>query len=252
MEVQVRVRGRVVQPVSLTRRTGCSSMVGLLFELGPCSIADDGYNTTYNPYGWNSEANMIFLDQPVNVGWSYTDDNSTVKSSPAASEDVYAFMQIFLKNFEQYANAQFHIAGESYGGTYVPHFASYIHQKNKQVAGSVISSDLLEINLASVLLGNGLTNPYVQFGSVPIYACEGPYAILHSATECKALQKKAQVCQTIMQLCYDTKDLLLCTTAWKYCTYNMWEPVFSKYRSSHFLRMSNEFVSGQRTEEESI
>ena len=111
---------------------GCSSTTGLLFELGPCSIADDGKNTTLNKHSWNSHSNMIFLDQPVNIGYSYSDDGSTVNTSPVAAEDVYAFIQLFLGRYPEYADAPFHLAAESYGGTYAPNIASVIHQKNAE------------------------------------------------------------------------------------------------------------------------
>ncbi|KAJ7681160.1 serine carboxypeptidase-domain-containing protein, partial [Mycena olivaceomarginata] len=38
---------------------GCSSSTGLLFELGPCSIANEGKNTTFNKHSWTLSANMI-------------------------------------------------------------------------------------------------------------------------------------------------------------------------------------------------
>jgi cathepsin A (carboxypeptidase C) len=93
---------------------GCSSSTGLLFELGPCSIADEGKNTTKNPYSWNTHSNMIFLDQPVNVGYSY--GSASVDTSPVAGQDVYAFMELFLSRFPEYAEKPFHLAAESYGG----------------------------------------------------------------------------------------------------------------------------------------
>lgn len=42
---------------------GCSSSAGLLMELGPCRIQEGGQNVSYNEHGWNSHANIIFLDQ---------------------------------------------------------------------------------------------------------------------------------------------------------------------------------------------
>ena len=59
---------------------------------------------------------MIFLDQPVNVGYSY--GGASVDTSPVAGQDVYAFMELFLSRFPEYAEKPFHLAAESYGGTY--------------------------------------------------------------------------------------------------------------------------------------
>jgi carboxypeptidase C (cathepsin A) len=50
---------------------GGSSMMGLLQELGPCFINADSATTVLNPDSWNNEVNMLFLDQPAQVGFSY-------------------------------------------------------------------------------------------------------------------------------------------------------------------------------------
>lgn len=50
---------------------GGSSLMGMLAENGPCVINDDSNSTTLNPWGWNNEVNMLFIDQPVQVGFSY-------------------------------------------------------------------------------------------------------------------------------------------------------------------------------------
>ena len=66
---------------------GCSSSDGLLFEkLGPCSVADGGHNATFNPYSWNTHANIIFLGQPANVGFSYSKDGSNVYTSQRVTD----------------------------------------------------------------------------------------------------------------------------------------------------------------------
>ncbi|KAJ9145519.1 Lysosomal protective protein [Pleurostoma richardsiae] len=49
---------------------GGSSMMGLLEENGPCFINDD-LSTYLNPWSWNNEVNMLYLDQPTQVGFSY-------------------------------------------------------------------------------------------------------------------------------------------------------------------------------------
>lgn len=89
---------------------GCSSSTGLLFELGPCSISDNGKNTTFNPYSWNTHSNIVFLDQPVNVGYSYGE--GSVNNSPVAGKDVYAFIELFINRFSEYSEKPFHLAAE--------------------------------------------------------------------------------------------------------------------------------------------
>lgn len=52
-------------------RLGSSSMYGLLAENGPCYVNPDSNSTRLNPNSWNSEVNMLYIDQPVQVGLSY-------------------------------------------------------------------------------------------------------------------------------------------------------------------------------------
>ena len=64
----------------LNRRPGCNPSTGLLTELGPCRVA------TLN--SWNNYATVIFLDQPVNVGYSYANDGTTMSTSPVVGRPL--------------------------------------------------------------------------------------------------------------------------------------------------------------------
>ncbi|KAH8115994.1 serine carboxypeptidase [Phellopilus nigrolimitatus] len=216
---------------------GCSSSTGLLFELGPCSIANDGNNVTYNPHSWNSNANIIFLDQPVNVGFSYSSDGSSVNTSPVAGEDVYAFLELFLTRYPKYAEAPFHIAAESYGGTYVPNFANTIYKKNKELALAP-QSGVVNINLASVMIGNGITNPYIQDATIPEFACDGPYPIYDdpNGPECTALRGKVPTCQRLIQACYKYNSRLACVPAALYCNSQLYGPIQQSGRNPYDVR----------------
>ncbi|KIK04018.1 hypothetical protein K443DRAFT_676325 [Laccaria amethystina LaAM-08-1] len=216
---------------------GCSSSTGLLFELGPCNIADNGKNVTHNPYSWNSDANIIFLDQPVNVGFSYADDGTTVSSSPVAGKDVYAFLELFLNRFPKYSTQPFHLAAESYGGTYAPNFANTIYKANKELQLTP-NANLKHINLASVILANGLTDAYTQMGSVADYACDGPYPVYDDpeGPQCYALRSKIPTCQRLIKSCYQFNSKFTCVPAVLYCNSQLFGPLMQTGRNPYDVR----------------
>jgi cathepsin A (carboxypeptidase C) len=92
--------------------------------------------------------------EPAGVGYSYN-DGPTIDNSFIAGEDMWALLQLFYKRFGQYSN-ELHVAGESYGGTYIPHIANAIHKNNKALSENSRARDnLLHVNLTSILIGNG-------------------------------------------------------------------------------------------------
>jgi hypothetical protein len=50
---------------------GTTSLGGATMENGPCYINADSNSTTLNPWSWNNKINMLYIDQPVQVGFSY-------------------------------------------------------------------------------------------------------------------------------------------------------------------------------------
>ena len=51
---------------------GAASLNGALRENGPCFIGDDSNSTYLNPWSWNNEANLLYIDQPMHTGFSYS------------------------------------------------------------------------------------------------------------------------------------------------------------------------------------
>lgn len=46
-------------------------MFGLFAENGPCFVNADSNSTRLSEWSWNNEVNMLYLDQPAQVGFSY-------------------------------------------------------------------------------------------------------------------------------------------------------------------------------------
>jgi hypothetical protein len=49
-----------------------SAVTGAVLENGPCYVNDDGNSTTKNPFSRNNRVNMLYIDQPVDAGYSYS------------------------------------------------------------------------------------------------------------------------------------------------------------------------------------
>ncbi|KAF5468318.1 hypothetical protein F2P56_012477 [Juglans regia] len=130
---------------------GCSSLgYGAMEELGPFRVHRNGNTLYQNPYAWNKAvANVIFLESPAGVGFSYSNTSADYSNAgdKSTAKDSYTFLLNWLERFPQYKNRDFFIAGESYAGHYVPQLAYTILSKNK------ITNQTL-INLKGIAIGN--------------------------------------------------------------------------------------------------
>ena len=104
---------------------GCSSMLGFIQEHGPYVI-ENGESTFHeNEYSWNKEANVLYIEAPVGVGYSYAymkgDHNYT--DDGVARDNLYALIYFFNLKFPEYSQHNLWLSGESYAGIYVPYLA---------------------------------------------------------------------------------------------------------------------------------
>lgn len=70
---------------------GSSSMIGMFNELGPCQVvqmSDGSYGTVASMWGWDRSSNILFIDQPAQVGFSY--DTLTNSSYNLLTEELTA------------------------------------------------------------------------------------------------------------------------------------------------------------------
>ncbi|XP_072054538.1 serine carboxypeptidase 1-like isoform X4 [Arachis hypogaea] len=133
---------------------GCSSLgFGAMEELGPFRINSDGRTLYRNPYAWNNVANVIFLESPAGVGFSYSNTSSDYAKigDSITALDSYTFLVKWLERFPHYKTRDFFITGESYAGHYVPQLAHTILSYNNIAA----SNHQTVINLKGIAVGNG-------------------------------------------------------------------------------------------------
>lgn len=129
---------------------GCSSLgYGAMEELGPFRVHSDGKTLYRNNYAWNNVANVIFLESPAGVGFSYSNTSSDYAKAGdnSTADDSYTFLVNWLDRFPQYKTRDFYITGESYAGHYVPQLAYTIVSRNKNL-------NQTRINLKGIAIGN--------------------------------------------------------------------------------------------------
>ncbi|XP_039134328.1 serine carboxypeptidase-like 34 [Dioscorea cayenensis subsp. rotundata] len=119
-------------------------------ELGPFLIQKGVPELKFNKHSWNKEANLLFLEAPVGVGFSYTNTSSDLDQlgDHFTANDSYNFLVNWFKRFPQFKSHEFYIAGESYGGHYLPQLAEKIFDENKK------TSKENYINLKGFMVGN--------------------------------------------------------------------------------------------------
>mmetsp|Transcript_26433 Transcript_26433/g.57660 ORF Transcript_26433/g.57660 Transcript_26433/m.57660 type:complete len:507 (+) Transcript_26433:49-1569(+) len=143
----------------LTGGPGCSSMDAFIYEHGPFKFQLDDYEgessitLTENPYAWSKVATMIYVDSPVGAGLSFSKTPTDYKTNDARTiEDLYIFIKKFFDLFPEYKANNFYIAGESYGGAYVPLLAQRIYRGLKSEGAGT------SINLKGYMTGNGVAD----------------------------------------------------------------------------------------------
>ncbi|XP_019412751.1 PREDICTED: serine carboxypeptidase-like [Lupinus angustifolius] len=191
----------------LTGGPGCSSSLALFYENGPFKIAKN-LSLVLNPYGWDKASNILFVDQPTGTGFSYSNDEDDIRYDGAsASNDLYDFLQAFFNKHPEFVKNDFYITGESYAGHYIPGLASRVHKGN-------IKKEGIYINLKGLAIGNGLTNPAIQY---PAYSDFALQRGLITKEDRDSLNELIPDCEKYIKLC-QTKVGDSCASAYEKCT----------------------------------
>ena len=139
---------------------GCSGMLGMMTEQGPFKLSSTG-TLSLNPYGWNTLSNMLFVESPCGVGFSYStlgglDYNS---SDSQSAKDNYNVIQKFFFRYPHLSNNDFYITSESWGGHYIPYLAREILKENL-IMNDDSTAWMIDVRLKGFAVGNPYTDIY--------------------------------------------------------------------------------------------
>ena len=136
---------------------GASSMFGLFAEMGPFQV-DENLKVSHRVAAWTHMYNMVFIDNPVGTGFSFVKDPSGYRTDEdGVADHLYKFFVQFFKLYPELMSQPFYIAGESYGGKYIPSLAQKLVQMELFLKSKGMALETAK--LSGVMVGNGLSDP---------------------------------------------------------------------------------------------
>ncbi|KAH9324390.1 hypothetical protein KI387_004568 [Taxus chinensis] len=160
---------------------GCSSLgYGAFEENGP--FRTNGNVLEKNKFSWNTETNMLYVESPIGVGFSYSNTSSDYNlfNDTLTAQDNLAFLLNWFKKFPEFRDVDFYITGESYGGHYIPQLATLVLDYNKK-------PNITPIKLKGLLMGN----PYFD---IEISINNGEFQWSHGLISDETYQLTQTVC----------------------------------------------------------
>ncbi|KAI5642234.1 serine carboxypeptidase domain-containing protein [Phthorimaea operculella] len=134
---------------------GTSGMFSLFLENGP--LAYDNGSIKYREYNWARQNHVVYIDNPVGVGFSFTNDSrGYCTNERQIGEHLYTTLSQFFTMFPELQANPLIISGVSYGGKFIPALAYTIHKKNPTAS--------VKMNLKALHMGNPLIDPEHQIG----------------------------------------------------------------------------------------
>ncbi|MCJ1309008.1 hypothetical protein MMC25_002663 [Agyrium rufum] len=219
---------------------GSDSLIGLFQELGSCNVTED-LKTEVNPYSWNEISNLLFLSQPIGVGFSYETegpgsidpttglpqnasfgtpdgiysfvDPSRTLTTDQAAVGAWEVLQGFMSNLETLDSGagiakdrQFNLWTESYGGHYGPSFYNYFYGQNQAIMNGSIQG--IPLTMATLGIGNGIYDEGIQAPYYPEFAVNNTYGIKAVNDTIYNLMKQANTmsggCQELTHSCSES------------------------------------------------
>mmetsp|Transcript_34134 Transcript_34134/g.89807 ORF Transcript_34134/g.89807 Transcript_34134/m.89807 type:complete len:747 (-) Transcript_34134:123-2363(-) len=182
---------------------GCSSMDGLFLENGPFRL-DSALKVSVNPHAWNRESWVLYLDQPVGTGLSYTSSKAYPRNDGDVNRHLLSFFDELFNIHSHLKDRQLYLTGESHAGHYIPSLAQAMLMRNDKNQGNVH-----KFNLAGLMIGNGWFDPRTQYDVSEFAHGQG----LVNAGQVRALKDMENACRKkldsgtyMSSVCWDLLD----------------------------------------------
>lgn len=222
---------------------GCSSLIGLFFEQGPFYIKNKGdEKATLRKIAWNQKANIIYVEQPLGVGFSEAHQSD----QPQNSEDVQNQFQSFIVNwlnlpqFIKFKGRALYITGESYGGHWVPYISKKLYM-----------NDNPDVNFKGCAIGNGWINSEKIYYNYPEFAAQHSEKTEFSQEDFQKLFPTAELCQHMipknnpmvtynrMEVCNTVYDTILVNPKTEKVKFNVYNIDLKTSYPDHFSSFIN-------------
>ncbi|XP_024418883.2 probable serine carboxypeptidase CPVL [Desmodus rotundus] len=148
----------------LQGRLGSSSLMGIFVEHGPYVVTKN-LTLDARDFPWTSTLSMLYVDNPVGTGFSFTDDpQGYAANKDDVARDLFSALIQFFQLFPEFQENDFYVTGQSYAGKFVSAIAHYIHTLNPMLS--------LQINLKGIAIGSGFCDPESIVGGYPTFLYE--------------------------------------------------------------------------------
>ncbi len=105
----------------------------------------------------NHQGNYLFIDQPLNVGFSFTKNRKgkQVSSAHEAADHLMNFLYNFYQQWPSLKASPLYLTGESFAGHYLPAFSRVLIQNETFIEN-------MGIDFRGTAIGDGWTDPINQ------------------------------------------------------------------------------------------
>jgi len=128
---------------------GFATMYSVFQENGPFTVIKGKLEP--RKWSWTTHYNVLYIDQPVGTGFSFTDSLDYNGTQELVADHLYKALTQFFKMFPELKKTPFYTSGESYAGRYIPAISYNIHTENANASNT-------KINLKGLFLVSAMLN----------------------------------------------------------------------------------------------